>query len=571
VRLNRYYLPHDFKIKVCSTSLPIGLDDDIVYNISPSGKPHSARASVLLAFTNTFPAATPAQALRRWDGAHTGPTGERHGLRLILDGVRANNIPVALLDLKTFSSLAALNYLGVLGDVRALSRKGLLILPDVVNGTPAEIALDLNGRAAKGFRLSSSDFVTSPNLLPGERYQFIPLPDTTHISISGITRLIPLPAADPAPQATVDGPSLEVRRALIDAALSTDKARLLVLGGSLPDSTWGQADRAAPTFAWLAAHPWIHVLDESDLKKFPVGANDQPLVSQESTLLNENQPHKPGNVIEYSAWQAILMLTEPTYDTQLELLRSQYINQTYILWSASEWAEKPVNESKCPRDFEGQWNHCTLSNQQYYAVIEPMGARLIYLFYLDTNGPHQLVAPSSQFAIGLSDPSSWKMESGEAADPSVIPGAFSDDTETWTLYETATSPDSITFTSADGNRIKIFRLTESGLEVSYQVSGPVSTRIPLAVDPQKYFSGTGGYIGVPSAGSWLWGTVAGVKVQVRTDALISATSFTDSLPLVGEPEDPNLDYPPGHYLPFPLSLVTIRSDGNFVVNIGFGK
>ena len=574
IRFNQYFLPQNFQLAVQTFhSLPdqVSSPDDFATNLSLDGKPPLDRASVLIAFTNTFPAATPAQALRHWDGAHTGPTGERHGLRLILDGVRANNIPVALLDLKTSSSIAALNYIGVLGDVRVLSKKGLLILPDVATGQPAEIALDLSRRAAKDFRLSSSDFVTAPNILPGAHYQFVPLPDTTHISISGNIRLIPLPATDPASQATMDGPSLEVRRALIDTALSTDKARLLVLGGSLPDSTWGQAYRAVPTFAWLAAHPWIHVLDENDLKKFPVGANDQPLIKQESTLLDETQPRKPGNAIEYSAWQTLLMLTEPTDDTQLELLHSQYIDKTFILWSASEWAGKPINENKCPWDFEGWWNHCTLSNKQFYAVIEPMGARLIYLFYLDSNGSHQLVAPSSQFAVGLSDPSSWKMELGEAADPSVIPGAFSDDTETWTLYDTATFPDSITFTSADGSRIKIFQLTESGLEVSYQVSGPMSTKIPLAVDPQKYFSGTGEYIGVPSAGSWTWGTVDGVKVQVRTDASISAISFTDSLPFLGEPEDPNLDYPPGHYLPFPLSLVTIHSDGNFVVKIGFGK
>ena len=37
-------------------------------------------ADALLVFWDTYPAYTPALALRRWDGAHTGPLGGRHGL-----------------------------------------------------------------------------------------------------------------------------------------------------------------------------------------------------------------------------------------------------------------------------------------------------------------------------------------------------------------------------------------------------------------------------------------------------------------------------------------------------------
>ncbi|MEN6410087.1 MAG: hypothetical protein ABFD44_10305, partial [Anaerolineaceae bacterium] len=66
-------------------------------------------APVLLAFWNTLPGATPAQALRRWDGAHTGPLGQRHGLKQIITASSQTHTPVALLDLKTPAALSALD------------------------------------------------------------------------------------------------------------------------------------------------------------------------------------------------------------------------------------------------------------------------------------------------------------------------------------------------------------------------------------------------------------------------------------------------------------------------------
>src|SRR5574341_1165422 len=76
-------------------------------------------AALLFIFWNTFPAYTPAQSLRRWDGAHTGPLGGRHGLYNLLRAARNYEIPLALLDLKSPASLSALDYVGGLPLVRA--------------------------------------------------------------------------------------------------------------------------------------------------------------------------------------------------------------------------------------------------------------------------------------------------------------------------------------------------------------------------------------------------------------------------------------------------------------------
>ncbi len=58
------------------------------------------RANVIFAFWESYNAYSPATALRRWDGAHTGPNGGRHGLFNLLRTARSAQIPLFLLDLK---------------------------------------------------------------------------------------------------------------------------------------------------------------------------------------------------------------------------------------------------------------------------------------------------------------------------------------------------------------------------------------------------------------------------------------------------------------------------------------
>jgi hypothetical protein len=249
-------------------------------------------------------------------------------------------------------------------------------------------------------------------------------------------------------------------------------------------------------------------------------------------------------------------------------LRANYLGQVGELLAGARWAQHPSAQADCLHDLnrDGQ-PECFLSTLKYFAVLDPIGARLTNLFYLDGLVPHQLVGPSSQFTVGLSDPSEWHLELGQAADPSVIPGAFSDDTNTWVPYTPAVTPSVITFTSPDGSRLKIYRLLEDGIEITYQVPGPVNTRIPLAVDPQAWIMGPAEYWSAPGSGAWTWGLVGGVQVQVSTGAALSAQSFTDSLPFLSQPEAPDRLYPGGHYLPFPLSVVTLQDSGGFTIQI----
>jgi hypothetical protein len=167
----------------------------------------------------------------------------------------------------------------------------------------------------------------------------------------------------------------------------------------------------------------------------------------------------------------------------------------------------------------------------------------------------------------LSDPSEWKPGQGEAADPSVIAGAFADASDTWLRYTADVTPRSIRFSSPDGSRVKTYRLIDNGIQVDYQASGPAVTRIPLAIDPQVFYSGPTNYRPAIAPHSWTWGLDNGITVRVLTQAKLSAEGFVSSFPFLSMPEDPNLDYPKGHYMPFPLSIVTIQGEKNFSIQI----
>ena len=578
VNINRAFIGETYRLDISSyTTDPLALADE-VDNVRSDAPPPRENVPLLMSFWDVFPVTTPTQALRDWDGAHTGPLGSRHGLKYILAAAGQFGVPVALLDLKNPASLAALDFMGDIPEIQALYVRGLLILPDVAYGEPATLALGLSSRAVAGFGMPASQYVYALSADPaasvkqaalaGYRAQFLSLTDHTHLAKSNGRLLIPLPPAN-AIEATQDGPSLQVRRALITTALSPDPADLVVLGGSLPQSTWGDPDMADPTFEWIAAHPWIQALASPDLLAFPSRTHPvaaSPAASSQPWL-NALQS-APENAASLSAWQAYLTLTAFTPDTQLQALGRAYLGQVGELLAAANWAIEPVARADCRDDLNGDGRaECILANRKYFAVLETDGARLTQFFYLDANGPHELVGPSSQFAIGLSDPSEWHPELAEAADPSVIPGAFTDATGTWTAYTPTIHPDRITFASPDGRLLKTYQLTENGIDVHYQVPGPVSTRIPLAVDPHRYYSDPTEYRATLAPHAWTWSLAEGSSVEVSTDATLSAEGFISAIPFLSLSEDPNLDYPKGDYLPFPLALVTIQSDGNFSVEI----
>jgi hypothetical protein len=582
--LNRFLVGRRFRIDVSTfTTEPPALADE-ARGILSDGQPPEGKAPVVLAFWDSFPAATAAQALRRWDGAHTGPLGGRHGLRTILEASGQFKIPVILLDLKTPSSLAALDYVQGLGRVRQLQERGLVILPDDAYAEPAKASLNFSRSAGMGFSLPESRFVYSAGGTVQTSYdaQFLSLPDMGHLAFSGGTKFIPLPQAN-SDQAVEDGPTIETRRQLFMTAISADPADLVVLGGSLPNSTWGNPERGGAAFAWLAAHPWIKSLNGDDLLAFPAEKTytAAALPPAEETLWLEELAAAPNNVAGKAAWEMYLALNQPTTDPQLQAVREVYLGYTDELLAAAAWAENPTEKVDCSVFLNGG-EKCILSNQTLFAIIDPAGARLTTLFYKNGMDLHQVIGPSSQFAVGLSDPSEWRPDQGQAADPTVIAGAFSDEIDPFQKYSISIrapietvqkaasgtmSGGGIKLISSDGTRNKTFRLLEDGIEVDYDFTQVVTTRIPLALDAQAFFEGPSFYRADLAPHTWKWSRENGGSVEVRSDANLSAQGFLSSYPFLSMPEDPNLDYPAGHYMPFPLSIVSISKSQSFLVQI----
>ncbi len=242
---------------------------------------------VLMAFSQTYPAYTPALALRRWDGAHTGPSGGRHGLANILRTASANQVPIVLLDLMNPASLSALDYLGGLDQIRELQAQGLVVLPQVMPAFPGSalsqnpsvtsLLNEISAEGVSGFNLYADDMVYIPSGV---------LADQTHARViflgqTGVNSLapvhptrwqqsvvIPVLGVDAPQQASPQGPTFALRQALASAAASaqtSDNQALLVLGGDLPASAWGDPQSARATLRYLRSRPWIQFVDEQDL------------------------------------------------------------------------------------------------------------------------------------------------------------------------------------------------------------------------------------------------------------------------------------------------------------------
>jgi len=518
--------------------MDVSTPEDTLTGLTLDGPVPTQAATLLLTFYNTFAARFPAEALRSWDGAHTGPRGERHGLKHLLDAVEEYQIPVALLDLKEPDTLSALDAMGLLPRIHRMEQQGLLILPDQSEGESL-------------FGFSPSPF-TWGKTASSSSFAFVSTDDPAHMyrPLFGQRTYLPIATQSDATQPTPDGPSLEVRRALLETVLNTDEKDLLVLGGSLAESTWGSPDMVSVMLAYFASHPYIHVLNAETLRTFPT------------------QPDRPQ------------LQPLPSNDSE-ERLEAHYQNLTRpVLDYAANWNGSSISDCGSDLDQDGQ-PECVLANQNYLAILDPQGARLTYLFAVvrsdSSSSINQLIGPSWQVAVGLSNSSQWDLSAGEAADPGAYPGAFADTVDPFKPYAPAIDGNTLVFTAQDGKLVKTFSLTDTGLQVEYQTQEPVTTQIPLLVNPDTRFTPGWAeeYTGQSTSDGVAWGLENGpmVNVKYEVDALrqaqgdLTLVSFNESLSLLGTPEDPDFEYPPGYIVPFPMAIAELKVDGSFTVQI----
>ncbi|MCK5633869.1 MAG: hypothetical protein KAI06_02225, partial [Anaerolineales bacterium] len=316
-------LPGPVRVQVF-TSFPGG--DQAIDTLGPvlTDMHPPQRVNLLLTFWNVFSSHTPAQALRTWSGAHTGPSGERFGLHHLLDAVNETGIPVTLLDAKNPQTLAGLDYLGVLGQVQALDHRGLLTLPDSLPAASALpewlieriITTDLDSVHAFGF--SSSPITAMITEEPdkdaiellrklGYKALFSPINKSSGagpsypLTRSGPLLLLPLPPTSTDRSHSSDrGLSVDWRKSLLAAAMDGGDSTVVSLGGDFSKTFWGDPQQSKNMLRWIAAHPWIHpvspeeiirdhfpapeviILDSAHFERrayIPVGVNGQPISS----------------------------------------------------------------------------------------------------------------------------------------------------------------------------------------------------------------------------------------------------------------------------------------------------
>ena len=555
-------------------------------------------APVLMAFWDTLPAYSPALGLRRWDGAHTGPLGGRHGLFNLLRTARARQIPLALLDLKTPASLSALDYVDGLAMVLEMADQGELILPEVQPGFIPEqneagsnwlqlegwdlaplrthnraVAAEF-GFANSPFRYSPSGLVSAPDPTSQFIFTFNPEITTTRRARWQQQVVLELPPALPPAAPTITGPDLAMRRQLIGAAIENTNrpgTGLLVLGGDLPASAWGNPEIARATFSYLDNHPWIQLLDGLDLLELPIPAT--PAASNLARLPN-NSPDliqdlgaAPTNRLGQAAWQAFASLFAPVFPHPASLpeLREAYQGIVEVFLLAARWADAPVSIQDCKQDIDldGQ-PECLLATKELLAVIQPENGSLTFAFAIGNDGPHQLIGPDYQFITGLDEPETWDIGAGFASDPGADLAAFQDPLSPdrsdgdYSLLETANG---LVFSTQTGDIHKTYWIDQGKLTITLQLAQPTHYEIPLAFDPWLRFTPDWSqqYTAEPSPDGWQWGQKNGPAVAIEGTIPIQLDSILASINSIGEPEDPNQDHSAGHWLPFPLARLSIQA------------
>jgi hypothetical protein len=556
------------------------------------------RANIMLVFWDTFPASSPSQALRRWDGAHTGPDSDRHGLSNLLRALSETNIPAVLLDLKTPSALSALDYAGGLSMVQEMERQRLLFLPDAapiasawsnsISKTPEWAIL----RSIEDSKTSGKNYGFRPS-----PYLYYPSKPTQEIrTISGNYRLIfNRSTSMQSPwQATADGPSIEIRLSLLEKALESENKGTdpLILGGSLAESNWGNYQPAYQTLRYLKTRPWVkfvspdqHTISRAFIEMVPnnishtwdKGGDTHDEIHYE--ILRELQ-RAPEGIPAQLAWQFYQELhtpPSPIHDNLAEL-RKGYIRYVDLLLAAVRWVEAPGSYSHHTNcdidlDFDGKPD-CILASEDFFFILKPEGGYAIIGFARLESGIHQIIGASAQLLVGLSDPTLWKPELGFAGDPNQYRGAFSDIPVGFSdpiseAYSIEKGEGWISFINKDGNLQKTYRLISGGLAVDYHAEHLQNIQVPIIIDPGSRFSP--GWrdlyqyeLGENGLRLFLEN---GIHLKLISDQNIRIKSFTDSRGDMDVPENPNYEFPPGHFLPFPMVLAEITARGEFSIEL----
>jgi hypothetical protein len=555
----------DFKFVIC-TSTPGQVEPSDCTPTLRTGQKVSETAKVLFAFTEIMPAYTPAQAMRRWDGAHTGPNGGRHGLYNLLRTARNHQIPILLADVKALPSLEALDLLDGLQLIRNMQLEGLLIAPEFLHADP--------GSTPFSPYLSDADVTWGvfPNRLFSSQFRYYPFQDYKPGENRGVLfrkshPILILPDKQGIEELAEDGLSVPIRRVLLAAAnqAQAHTGDITILGGSLPESTWGEPASARAGFMYLRNHSWISVLTPMELLTWPASpslpAITPNLPRNPSGTMFSQSKNPSMNAFSMAAFQRLYSPIWPN-PPLLDKLRSHY--RKYLEWirQAEAWAAHPTEINTCAQGTNGNTAKlCIVASKTSLAVFDLQYGNLIYLFVLDEGELYQLIGPTFQFASGTSDPDSWEFNRGTLAEKS-----FSAGISTGQAQPLFVDTHELQIAFGYSDRIINYTLKLWGIYLAIDNLTPTSTNILLAFDSQRRYQTGGGarYRAALVKDTFIWTLDGYASLALRSNLPIVASSFLDTKGLFGKTEDPNQDYPQGHYLPIPLAEIHIGGQDYWV-------
>ncbi len=521
----------------------------------------------LMAF-NTHPGYQPSQILRFWNGAHTGPNGQRHGLKYLLDAAGSTQIPVTLLDLNTPSGLASIEFLDISEKLKKLQASSILFLPIPINVNTPSYPIILNSFQENMINLG---YVNQNLVFYNLNQQFLvkygnytqSIDLTPDYEIKALSEM----ESYQDPFSTNGLSELTIKKIFHNYLNSKNTTNIL-----FPLNKSNIADRAyaSEIFASLKSHPWLEV-EIPFQQKFDTNPTKSMSESNEfstkkilSDELTETILLSKGSFQNY-LFDYINDLLGNKQSEKFVELSQRYLPNIYYYIAANQWEANPEMKTGCNQDIDNDgMTECLLISRDYFGIIELDGGRLAFLAVRSGNSVYQLIGPSSSIMFGLGPEEEWNIKESVFADPQEIPGAFFDDNGNWNNYQPVDiSENSVVIIDKITNTSKKFSINEDGFRFENNANEIKSIYIPVILSPdcmrinkwQQHYN------------VFQFDTASNIKMNCSNETInikfsppISSeiSSFIESEKLMLLPENPEFSYPEGFYIKIGVSLVELK-------------
>lgn len=568
VRLNsdlitQYQGPLSFKLQVLDQNTGEILDEIPYFKESDREERSSY---VLLEFWNTLPSQTPSQILRSWDGAHSGPFGQRHGLKYLIDNAEKYQIPIVLLDVKSTYPLLALDMLSALDRIRILEKKSIVFLPFSSFDDQTNLSTHRKNtiNTAKIYGLSTKNLIfshfASTNPFISELY-FSQLSDNSHVYQVENNRHIPLPTTFPYPSNTFPTP-IEIARSvlteneknnLINVALSPDRRDIFVIGDDLQYSPWADAQLSPILFRYINEHPWIKALNGNDLwnhAAISTKKDDLPVLCEGVLICNRFVSTTSYFPVDDSSLDLFIMelinQASNYYTFESPNYRPEFDRNFTYLHFAEHWFSEPYNQIACEVDFGDELHPgCVIANENGIILINPVNGDILLAIARKNHHLLVMIIPPSQIMNQENQPPTYSaLIATDLINQNESSASMDYD------YEFITN--GILFRSANGEISKRYFMDSSCLHIEIFAETATNSVFPgLALSDLLKVSEV-------TANALPWREIHEIQPKfLFTDGVMKRISFADSHDTLLNGESPNYDYPAGHYLPIPFQLLEI--------------